>query len=95
VQQPHPTLLIGGGGEKRTLRLVAQYADWCNVSGSVEEVTHKLESYGHTVKPFIDHMTRSPVRLISSALLDVMKERSRQKLSNMRILVGSPVHLGV
>jgi F420-dependent oxidoreductase-like protein len=33
VSQPHPYLMIGGSGEKKTLRLVAQYADACNISG--------------------------------------------------------------
>src|SRR5436190_4868789 len=33
VQKPHIPLLIGGGGEKVTLKLVAQYADACNVGG--------------------------------------------------------------
>ena len=35
--------MIGGGGEKRTLKLVAQYADACNVSGGVDVVRHKIE----------------------------------------------------
>ena len=40
---PIPTLLIGGGGEQRTLRLVAQYADWWNIpGGSAANYAHKL-----------------------------------------------------
>ena len=42
VQQPHIPLLIGGGGEQVTLKLVAQYADACNVFGDLETIKHKF-----------------------------------------------------
>ena len=42
VQKPHIPILIGGGGEKVTLKLVAQYGDACNVLGDLETIKHKL-----------------------------------------------------
>src|ERR1700681_2278548 len=42
VQQPHIPILIGGGGEKVTLKLVAQYGDACNVFGDLETIKHKF-----------------------------------------------------
>ncbi|MGW7256585.1 LLM class F420-dependent oxidoreductase [Streptomyces sp. NPDC054834] len=44
VSAPHPEIMIGGGGEKKTLRLVARYADACNlIPASPEELRHKLD----------------------------------------------------
>jgi len=36
-------VLVGGGGEQKTLRLVAEYADACNIFGDVSTIRHKLE----------------------------------------------------
>ncbi len=43
VSSPRPRILIGGSGELKTLRLVAQYADACNIFGGPEEIVPKLE----------------------------------------------------
>ena len=42
VQKPHIPLLIGGSGEKVTLKLVAQYGDACNISGELADIQRKL-----------------------------------------------------
>ena len=42
LSRPHPPILVGGAGERKTLRLVAQYADACNIFDS-PELAHKLE----------------------------------------------------
>jgi F420-dependent oxidoreductase-like protein len=43
VQVGGPKIMIGGGGETRTLRLVARYADKCNVTGDVSTLVRKIE----------------------------------------------------
>jgi F420-dependent oxidoreductase-like protein len=44
IQKPHPPIMVGGGGERKTLQLVARYADACNLftPGDNEALRHKL-----------------------------------------------------
>jgi alkanesulfonate monooxygenase len=61
--------MVGGGGERKTLRLVAQYADACNVFGSPEAIARKYsildghcEAVGRDPNE-IEHTTLQGVRL--------------------------------
>ena len=67
LTRPHPPIMIGGGGERKTLRLVAQYADATNVFGTPEVVAHKyrvLREHCEEVGRPYDEIERSTLQTI-------------------------------
>ena len=62
LTRPHPPIMIGGGGEQKTLRLVAQYADATNVFGGPVQIHHKYEVLRRTARTSADRSTRSSAR---------------------------------
>jgi F420-dependent oxidoreductase-like protein len=67
IQKPHIPLLIGGSGEKVTLKLVAQYANACNVGGDIENIKHKLA----VLKTHCDSLGRDYNSIRRTAIVDV------------------------
>jgi F420-dependent oxidoreductase-like protein len=79
VQQPHPELLIGGGGEKRTLRIAAKYADHWNVWGGPEILGRK----GRILDEHCAVVGRDPAQITRSAnmpLLITQKPEAGERL---------------
>ena len=64
IQPGGPPVLIGGSGERKTLRLVAQYADACNVFGAATQVRHLMDVLdGHCAAIGRDPATVTRTRL--------------------------------
>lgn len=89
VQSPVP-LLIGGGGEQRTLRIAARYANEWNVWGSPEVLARK----GQILDPYCEELGRDPrtIRRSAQALLVMTDDRSlieRVRASGRPVLGGT------
>jgi F420-dependent oxidoreductase-like protein len=72
VSDPRPRILIGGGGERKTLRLVAQYADACNLFGGPSDVAHKLD----VLRRHCDDVGRDPADIEVTAMFREIPARS-------------------
>jgi len=64
VRDGGPPIMIGGGGERRTLRLVAQYGDLCNVSGGPATIAHKLD----VLRGHCKDVGRDPEEIVTTRL---------------------------
>ena len=76
VSTPRPRVLIGGGGERKTLRLVAQYADACNIIGDVATVARKVE----VLRRHCDDVGRDPGEIEVTALIGVAEDADRDTI---------------
>lgn len=84
LQQPHPPVLIGGGGEQLTLRVVAKHANCSNFGGNPDQFAHKVEvlkSHCASVGRDFDEiqLTWSPEVFIRSTEDDVSSPGSRSQ----------------
>ena len=76
-QRPHPPICIGGSGEKRTLRITAQYAQhWNFVAGTPEEFTRKRD----VLAEHCADIGRDPREILLSAHLRLEHDRNYQKV---------------
>jgi F420-dependent oxidoreductase-like protein len=84
ISKPHPKIIIGGGGEQKTLRLVARYADACNIFGGPDQLTHKFgvlrERCAEVGRPF-DEIERTNLQSI-----DLERESPAELIARFRRL---------
>jgi alkanesulfonate monooxygenase SsuD/methylene tetrahydromethanopterin reductase-like flavin-dependent oxidoreductase (luciferase family) len=76
--QPHLPIMIGGSGERKTLRTVAKYADMWNAMGTVEVMRHKIE----VLRRHCEEVGRDPAEIeftlgIKATIRDSAEEADR------------------
>jgi F420-dependent oxidoreductase-like protein len=85
VQAGGPKIMIGGGGEKRTLRLVASYADQCNVTGDVSTLARKIE----VLHRHCAEVGRDPGEISVTWMTPLILTTSSQNTAEMRDMLTS------
>jgi F420-dependent oxidoreductase-like protein len=80
-----PPIMIGGGGEKRTLRLVAQYADMCNVTGDADMIRHKID----VIRQHCDSVGRDPSEVRITRMATMFLTDSPEQTQQVREFISS------
>jgi F420-dependent oxidoreductase-like protein len=83
IQKPSPPIMVGGNGERQTLRIVAKYADACNLFGSAETVKRKLsilKEHCRGVGRDYDSILRTKLGVV---VIDDDKEMARKRLQQI------------
>ena len=83
IQKPSPPIMVGGSGERQTLKIVAKYADACNLFGSVETVKRKLgvlKEHCKSVGTDYDSILKTKLGLV---LIDKDKEMAKKRMQQI------------
>ena len=88
VQPGGPTILVGGGGEKRTLRLVARYADMCNITGDPATIAHKVEVLHAHCETEGRDPSEVTVSRLSTLMLTASEDETRTTKDFLRQVTG-------
>ena len=79
VQKPRPELMIGGGGEKVTLKIVARWADHWNVWGGPDILAKK----GKILDGYCAAIGRDPKSIVRSAVMVPVVSEDRAEIAKM------------
>lgn len=90
LSKPHPPIMIGGGGEKKTLQLVAKYADACNLFArmGVETVRGKLDILKRHCEKVGRDYSEIEKTTLSTAYLAPNKMSAKDVIEECRALAG-------
>ena len=83
IQKPSPPILVGGSGERKTLKIVAKYADACNLFGSAETLKRKLDvlkEHCKSVGRDYDTILKTPLGAI---IIDDDKEIAKKRVQQI------------
>jgi F420-dependent oxidoreductase-like protein len=85
LQPGGPKIMIGGGGEKRTLRLVARYADKCNVTGDVGTLARKVS----VLRAHCAEVGRDPAEVAVTWMTPLILTTSDQNTAEVREMLAA------
>jgi len=87
LQKPHPPIMIGGGGEQMTLRVLARHGDACNLFGDPATVQHKFD----VLRQHCEDEKRDYNSIERTNLTSLLLARTEAELQAKRDRLGIPV----